>query len=206
MRTSCFLALAALALLPRSARCELDFTLQRQMVSSDAVAFNQPYIMDGPNKVYLRFPNDWRALDSGSQLELLPTLPDSSIRFENYHGKELTIDEAGGQQMLQQALAQLPKDAKNVAAYPVECNPFPILGWTDLRVTVRYENLGRTFRRSTMYVNMRPGRIVEYIVTALDQDFDKLAKPARTVLASIFEPSTDLPPDLASKYETGDTR
>ena len=76
MKTSCFLVLAALALLPLSARCELDFTLQRQTVSTDSVTFNQPYIMDGPSKVYLRFPNNWRTLDSGPRLELLPPIPD----------------------------------------------------------------------------------------------------------------------------------
>lgn len=196
-------ALAALASLPGTVRAELDFTLQHQTRTADAITVSQPYIMDGASKIFLSFPGNWHAVDGAQKLELTPNVPNASVRLENHHGPALTIDAAGGQKLLERLLAQVPKEAKNVAADPVEINPFPILWWTNVQVTVRYELHDQTFRRSTMYVDMRPGRIVEFSVTSLDGDYEKLYRPARGVLASFFEPSKDLPPDLAKKYEEG---
>ena len=203
MKTLCLSALAALVLLPASAPAEIDFVLQHRVMTADANSFSQPYITDGGSKIYLGFPGTWRALDSAEALELTPDVANSSVRLTRHQGKILTIDEAGGRQLLQQVIAQLPKDAKNVTSSPVEINPFPISNWTDLQATVSYELFGQTFRRSTMYVNMRPGRVVEFTLTALDADYEKLYRPARAVLASFFEPSNDLPPELAKKYEQG---
>ena len=199
MKTFSLSVLAALVFLPGSAPADIDFTLQRQTTNADAVSANQPYVTDGPIKIFLQFPNTWHAHDNGQGLELIPTVANASVRLENYHGPELTIDDAGARQLLQQVVAGLSKDAKNVTAYPVECNPFPILGWKDLQVIVRYELFGQTYRRSTMYVQMSPGRTVNFSLIALDTDFDKLYKPARAVLASFFEVDSGASPDLIGK-------
>lgn len=195
MKTLGLFVLAILLLLPGSSRAEIDFTLQHQVTEADSITIDQPYVTDGSSRIYLRFSKKWRTLDSAGTLELIPDVADASVRFDNYHGKALTIDEGGARELLQQVVAQLPKEAKNVAAYPPECNPFPISTWKDLRAVVRYELFGVTYRRSVMYVAMKPGRIVEFSVTAPDTDFDKLYKPARSVLANFFEADDSTPAD-----------
>ena len=70
---------------------------------------------------------------------------------------------------------------------------------------MRYEFYGQAVRQSTMYVHMPAGRLVEFSVTAPEADFNKLYRPARTILGSWFEPSRDLPPELARKYEQEST-
>ena len=57
-------------------------------------------------------------------------------------------------------------------------------------------------RRSLMYINMLPGRVVQLSVVAAEADFDQVHKAGRQILSSWFEPSRVLPPDLQKKYET----
>ena len=180
----------------------LDFTLQHKALPADGVSLDKPYITDGASKIFLQIPANWKVSGGGAELDCAPDTELSSIRLGRYQGsKLLTFDQAGGQDLVVQLSAQLPPDAKNAKVLAVDLNPLPIFGWSTLEVTLGYDYFGQKMRRSLMYLDMLPGRVVQLSVVAPDTYFDQVHKQARQVLSSWFEPSRDLPPDLQSKYE-----
>ena len=195
-----WLALLTLTAIPASA--ELDFTLHHKAITADAISVDQIFITDGPSKIYLHVLPEWKVFNVAQVLECTPTFANSTVRLQHSPAsKPLTIDQAGSRELLQQAMSQLPPEAKNVVALPVEFNPLPIFQWNTMEVTFRYEYFGQAMRRSVMYLGMLPDRLVQMTIIAQDADFDKLHKEARQLMASWFEPSRDLPPDLQRKYE-----
>ena len=182
----------------------LDFTLQHKVLPADGLSLVKPYITDGESKIFLSIPANWKALGGGAALDFIPDTADSGARLGLYQGaKPLTIDAAGGQDLLGQVTSQLPPDAKNAKVLGVDIDPLSIFGWRTLEVTLSYEYFGVTMRRSVMYLNMLPGRLVQLSVVAPDTDFNKVHKQARQILTSWFEPNRDLPPDLQEKYGAG---
>ena len=203
MKTSRLSVLAALVLAARSAPAALDFTLQHKATNADAIQVEKLYITDGPSKIYLSIPGMWAVSSSADGIGCHSDQGSTELRLGNYHGPAFKIDAPSGLELAKRVTAQVPAGAKNMTVLPVEYNPLPIFGWTDVQVTVRYEFYGQILRHSTMFINMMPGRVVEFSVTATDAEFDKMYKQARAVLSSWFEPSRDLPPDLARKYDAG---
>ena len=204
MKTSLLFALTALALAAaRPASATLDFTLQHAAMTADAIRVEKPYITDGPSKIYLQIPGTWSVSSGGDEIICRSDVGSTEVRLGNYHGPAFKVDEPSGQELARRVVSQVPAGAKNMATLPVEYNPFPIFGWTDVQVTVRYEFYGQILRHSVMFINMTPGRVVTLSVTATDAEFDKMYKQARAILSSWFEPSRDLPPDLARKYDAG---
>ena len=203
MKAPCFFSLIGLLLTAQTAPAALDFTLEHKAMHADAIAVDKPFITDGNSKIYLQIPGTWSASSSTQEIDCHSNEGSTEVRLGNYHGPAFKVDEPSGGILLKQVTAQVPAGAKNLTVLPLEYNPLPIFGWSDLQVTVRYEFYGETLRHSVMYINMMPGRVVEFSVTAIDADFDKMYKQARAILASWFEPSRDLPPDLARKYEDG---
>ena len=200
-----FFALSlALLLTARVAMAGLDFTLQHKALPADGLSLEKPYITDGISKIFLTLPYNWQVNGGGAGLECIPETAGASVRLGNYQGsKLLTIDQAGGEDLLAQLTGQLPSDAKNAKVVSLDLNPLSIFGWQTMEVTLRYDYFGQTLRRSLMYLNMRPGRVVQLTVIAPEADFDKVHKQARQILSSWFEPSHDLPPDLQQKYDAG---
>ena len=179
----------------------LDFTLQHTAINADAIALDQLYITDGPSKIFLRILPSWKSFNTAQAIDCVPNTANSKVRLEQFPGgKLLTIDQIGGRDLQQLALAQMPGDAKKIEAVSVELNPLPLFGWNTLEATFRYEYFGQPTKRSVLYVSMIPGRVVEMTVTAPEADFDKVHKQARQLLGSWFEPGRDLPPDLQRKY------
>ncbi len=184
-----------------SAFAALDFTLQHKAVTADGIAVDQVYITDGASKIFLRILPTWQVFNTAQALDCVPDTPNSKVRLEQFAGpKLLTIDPAGGHDLGQLAAGQVPGDAKNVTALPVELNPLPLFGWKTLEASFRYDYFGQTVRRSVMYVSMIPGRVVQLTITAPEADFVKVHQQACQFLGSWFEPSRDLPTDLQSKY------
>ena len=205
MRTWILTVLAGLSCLAggaRTCRAGLDFTLHRRHLPADGLAVDTPYITDGPSKIYLRLPPEWQVADTSGSIDINAGGAEAHVRLELYaDGKPLTIDEAGGRQLLAQAISKLPPDAKGVVPVSVDLNPLPIFGWKTVEASFRYQYFGETLHRSVMYVEMLPERIVQLTVLAPETDFPRIHKQARQILSSWFEPSRDLPPDLQRKYE-----
>ena len=173
-------------------------------MNADAIQVDKPYITDGPSKIYLQIPGMWSAVSSGADgIDCHCNQGSTEVRLGNYHGPAFKVDAASGLELTKRVTSQVPTGAKAITVLPVEYNPLPIFGWTDVQVTVRYEFYGQTLRHSAMFINMMPGRVVEFSVTATDAEFDKMYKQARAILSSWFEPSRDLPPELARKYDAG---
>ena len=170
----------------------LDFTLQHKALPADGIALDEVYITDGDSKIFLRLPPGWKVSNSAQALDCVPDSPDARVRLEAFPGsRALTVDAAGGRELLRLATSQLPGDAKSVVALPVELNPLPLFGWATMEVSFRYDYFGQPLRRSVMYLNMLPGRMVEMTVITPEAAFDKIHKQARQLMGSWFEPSRD---------------
>ena len=197
----------ALAVCPSSfllsvASGTLDLTLQHKQLAADGIAQDEVYITDGPSKIFLRFPPDWQVFNSEQALDFIPSVAGSKVRLERDPAdKPLTIDAAGVKALAQQVAAQLPVDAKNVAPLDPVLDALAIFGWKSMEVGFHYEYYGQALRRSVLYLNMLPGRVVKLTVIAPEADFDKVHKQARGIASSWFEPSRDLPPELQKKYD-----
>lgn len=185
-----------------TATAAIDFTLRHSQLPADGTDMDAVYISDGQSQIYLRVPPNWRGANNAQTLELTTESAGALVRLEEFPGaKVLTIDQAGGKELIEQVRAQLPKDAQKTEALPVELNPLPIFGWQTMTVGFRYEYFGQVLRRNVMYLNMIKGRVLQMTIVAPDADFEKIYKEARRFLSSWFEPSRDLPPDVRAKYE-----
>jgi hypothetical protein len=184
------------------ANAALDFSLQYKPLAADGLSLDKPFITDGASKIFLSIPRNWKISNGGAGMELTPDTARSTVRLGKYQNSRLlTIDQAGGQDLVGQITTQLPPDAKNAKVLAVDLNPLAIFGWQTLEVSITYDYFGEAMRRSLMYLLMLPGRVVQLTVVAPAGDFDKVHKEARHILSSWFEPSRDLPPDLQNKYE-----
>ena len=202
MKALCVFSLALL-LTAGPATAGLDFTLQHKALAADGLSLDKPVHhrrgqQDLPHSAG-QLAGQWRRRGSG----LHPDTAGSSVLLGVYQGsKLLTIDQAGGEDLLAQLTAQLPGDAKNAKVVSFDLNPLSIFGWNTMEVTLRYDYFGQTLRRSLMYLRMLPGRVVQLTVVAPEADFDKVHKQARQVLSSWFRAE----PRFAAGLAGGSTR
>ncbi len=178
--------------------------MKHQGGSADGAKTDNAYITDGPNKIFLRIPNQWKVSDSAHALDCIPEQGGSRVVIEQISGKQaLALDAAGRSALDADAGKTLPSGAKNATELPPRTDLLPVFGWTTLELSHRYEFYGQAMRRSILYINMIPGRVVQVTVTAPDAAFDAVHEQMRLVMSGWFEPKRDLPPDLAQKYEDG---
>ncbi len=198
------LATALLSAVCSSPLLALDFTLKHQGGSADGAPSDNTYITDGPNKIFMRFPNTWKVSDSAHALDCIPPQGGSRVVIEQVGGKQaVALDAAGRSELGANVGKTLPSGARNVMELPARTDLLPVFGWTTLELSHRYEFYGQVMRRSVLYVNMIPGRVVQVTVTAPDAAFDDVHEQMRLILSGWFEPKRDLPPGLAQKYEDG---
>ena len=181
----------------------LDFTLRQMTVGSEGMSLATSYITDGDNKIMLRIPRDWKATDGPGALDLTPTKPGSDVNISQVRAQELPLDAAGKATLLKQAEAQIPKGAVKITALPATENVLPIHHWTSVEFTYHYELFGQAMRRSVCYINMLPGRVVQWSVVAPDDAFDAVHEESRVLMFHWFEPKRELAPDMARQYEEG---
>ena len=182
----------------------LDFTVHHGQASADGASLDSTYILDGDSKIFMRIPRDWQIADSPGALELIPNVANGRVRIENVAGvSALALDPAGKIALRKQVDGAVPPGAKNVAALPDEDNPLPIFGWKDVEMTRSYDFYGQTICHGVIFLNMRPGRVVQVTITAPKADYNKLHDAVRLLMFSWFEPSKDLSKETARKLEEG---
>ena len=198
------IALFLASLLGTSPAFALDFTLRNMNIRAEALSQSATYITDGDSKIMLVIPNKWKVADSPTGLEMIPDQGGCRVNISQVLGvQSLPMDAGGRVEILKRVVAQLPGGAKNVEALPPADNLLPIFNWTSVEFSHRYDFYGQKLRRSVLYVNMLPGRVVQMTVVAPDAVFDEVHNQARLILSNWFEPKRDLPPDLAREYESG---
>ncbi len=202
-------AALALALLGSAipAPANINFTLATKHGSPESPDPENRYITDGENHIYLRIPRDWKATSSAERLEFMPPQTGSHVQISQVPGVQaLPLDPAGLAALRKDAQARLPEGAKNIHAAGEENDLLPVFGWKSFEVTFEYEFYGQQMRRSMLYVNMIPGRVVQVSVTAVAADFENVHEKLRKLMFGWFEPNRDLPPEQARQYEAGEIR
>ena len=191
----------------RSAPADVNFALGIKHCSPESPDPENYYITDGDNHIYLRIPNDWKIASSPERLEFMPPETSSQVQLSQVNGaRELPLDAPGLAALRKDAQARLPEGAKNVRAAGEDNGLLPVFGWKSFEVTFEYEFYGQQMRRSMLYVNMIPGRVVRVSVTAAVPDFEKIHEKMRRLMYGWFEPNRDLPPEQARQYEAGEIR
>ena len=66
-----------------------------------------------------------------------------------------------------------------------------------------YDFYGQSLCHSVMFMNMRPGRVVQVSITAPKANYEAVHDAVRVLMFSWFEPSKDLPKETARKLEGG---
>ena len=198
------LVLALGSILMASPLLALDFTLRHDNIRAEALSQAATYITEGDSKIMLTIPNNWKVLDSPTGLDLTPARAGSRVTISQIGGvQSLPMDASGRVELLKRVVAQLPGGAKNVEALPPVDNLVPIFKWTSVEFSHRYDFYGQKMRRSVLFINMLPGRVVQMSVIAPDDFFEEVHNQARMIISNWFEPKRDLPPELAREYESG---
>ena len=181
----------------------IDFTLRNMNVASEGMTLSSSYITDGDNKIMLRIPGGWKANDSPAALVLIPAQANSQVTLAQVHVQALPLDPAGQDALAKEVLKSIPSSAKKVEAQPVQNDVLPIRGWTSVELVYRYELFGQSMRRSVVFINMLPGRVVQWTTAAPDAVFDAVHEQARVLMFNWFEPKRELSPKMAREYEEG---
>ena len=204
MKTRLPVAIALLSLAASHSLRAIDFTLRRFGAATEGTSLSTSYITDGDNKIMLRIPADWKAVDGPAGLDLTPTKPGSDVNISQVNVQALPLDAGGKSALQKQAEGQIPKGALKITALPVGDNVLPVDGWKSVEFTYRYELFGQSMRRSVCYINMLPGRVVQWTVAAPDESFDAVHEDARVLMFHWFEPKRELSPEMARQYEAGE--
>ena len=206
MKTLSIAALSILAVLawPCPTASALDFTIHHTQASADGASLDSTYILDQDSKIFMRIPRKWQISDSPGALELIPNVADCRVKIENVSGVQSVPLDAPGEVVLRKLLdGSVPSGAKNTLALPDTDNPLPIFGWKDVEMARTYDFYGQTICHSIMFLNMRPGRVVQLSITAPKADYDAIHDAVRLLMFSWFEPSKDLSKETARKLEEG---
>lgn len=180
----------------------LDFSLRRtQLAATEGPSTAGAYITDGDSKIFLQIPRTWKVSDSPKALDILPDKANCRVTVSQVNAKTLALDAPGRELLQKQVVSQIPEGAKQVEALPVTEGLLPTSHWTSIEWTYRYEFFGQTIRRSVCYVNMLPGRVVQWSVTAPDDVFDAVHEQARVLMFQWFEPKKEMAPEQAKAYE-----
>ena len=184
-------------------RAGIDFTLHSRQTEAASGSENQ-YITDGDNHIYLHVPHGWSANGGGGQLVLVPDKPSSEVLIRQLGGAPaLPLDATGLATLRKTAQAALPQGSKDIKQTGEINDLLPVFGWKSFEVTFDYNFFGQQMRRSFLYINMIPGRVVAVQVTSTASDFDEVHEKARKLMFGWFEPNRDLTPDAAREYEAG---
>lgn len=198
------LALALLGTIP-AARATIDFTLATKHGPPGSPDPENRYITDGENHIYMRIPHDWKAVSTPERLEFIPPQVSSQVQIGQLRGVQaLPLTPEGLAALRKDAQARLPEGSKNIQATDEVNDLLPVFGWKSFEVTFQYEFFGQQMKRSTLYVNMIPGRVVQVSVTATVADFEAIHEQMRKLMFGWFEPKRDLTPEAARQYEAGE--
>ena len=115
----------------------------------------------------------------------------------------LPLDPAGLDALRKSAQAALPQGAKDIKPVGETRDLLPVFGWKSFEITFDYEFYGQQLRRSILYINMIPGRVVQVEVTSTLPDFENVHEKTRKLMFGWFEPNRDLSPSEARDYEAG---
>ena len=180
----------------------IDFTLHRRLAVADAVAVERAFVLDKESKIYLHLPAKWIVADSPQALNFTPDRVQSCVRLEQVsEAKSLPLDEVNRAFLRRRmSCAPLP-GATRITTLWEKRDTLAILDWRSFEITQSYEFNGQAFRRCALYLDLGHERVVQLSVYAAEKDFDEIHAETVRLMSSWFEPSKDLPPDLARAYE-----
>ena len=208
MRTSSLL-LPALVLFASvsTLSANIDFTLGTKYFGEGAPDPVNRFITDGNNRIYLRIPRGWSATSTAAMLTFVPEQPSTVVQVSQVAGVQALPMDADGLTALRKAAQKaVPEGAKAITPAGETSDLLPVMGWTSFEVTYDYEFFGQSMRRSLLYVNMLPGRVIQVSVNSTATDFDKVHGKMRNMIYGWFEPNRSLSPAEAKEYEEGGYR
>jgi hypothetical protein len=133
----------------------------------------------------MEVPPHWSCHGGGDRLVFVPaaaSFAEASIQAVDLPGPQ-PLDEAAIAALVRQALADAPPASQAVTLVEQVENPIILEGNLSVGITISYQTLGRTFRRSTIVVNCPQRRLILRF-TAPEKEFDALNTQFRRAVTS----------------------
>ena len=204
MKTTLLLLLGSLAVAALPLQAGIDFTLHDKHEGEGMPDSGNRYISDGDSHIYLHIPRGWSANGAGSSLLLLPDQASSEVVIRQLSGPPaLPLDPTGLEALRKATQATLPQGASNIKASGETKDLLPFPEWKSFEAAFDYDFYGVPMRRSVLYINMVPGRVIQVSVSAPTTEFDQVHELTRQLMFNWFEPKRELSPESAKDYEEG---
>lgn len=165
------------ACLASPASAQLNLTATRVETVREGIIFQQLTFKDGEQSVSMELPPRWTARSSAARLQLLPPdLPFSEavIEVRPLDAPQPPWDEPTLKALSQQALTNVPPGSSGAKIVAEQQNTTVLAGThPSFEVVVAYQAVGKTFKRSTIFIN-RPADQLVCRFTAPEPEFDRV--------------------------------
>ncbi len=174
-----YLSITLLAGLTLSANAT-DLTPHYISHLDDGVVINRPYFADGGKKFGIKVDGDTKLTASdGGALFRFDKIPEATMRLRSSALPAQTGFAPETFEIYRQAaLALMPPGATAIEIVGNEANPYPINGWSSLRLTFAYRIADTARRQSVTFLNLKPTEQIVIQTAANEATFDEVS--ART--------------------------
>jgi hypothetical protein len=158
-----------------SAHAELLLTPKTAEYELDGVKFQQLAFSDGGKVVTYQSPRGWDYSGSATKLTLRPpnkTQAEATITRIPL-AKPGSFDEESLKKLVDEAIAQVPKNSENISVVSQEKNPLMIQRKETFLVTLSYTAYGQQYGRSILFLN-RGNEQIRSQLTCREADFQEL--------------------------------
>lgn len=159
---------------------EIEFSANLQEFGSQGLAYRRLIFKDAQHTISYQPPPGWICALVGKHLYLKP--PNQNFAAAQIKAVPLIasqpFDKIITAALTEQVLASLPEGTLNHVLLKEEMDTVSLNNHQSYEVTVSYEALGQTFRRSVLFINTPANRIV-FKFTAREVSFDALHQAFR---------------------------
>lgn len=158
-----------------NAHAGINFTPTTREYVSEGITYREVNFQNDSRTVRLELPSGWSCRGTTDRLELFPTnasFVDGVVQAIDLPSPQ-PIDESAAAGFVQAAIDSAPPSSQNVAVVEQGRDAIIFNGAESFGVTISYQTLGQTFRRSNVVINL-PERRLLLRFAAPEKQFDLL--------------------------------
>lgn len=182
MRTLLLLVLLTWSL---SAKAAIDLTPTTSEYVAEGLTFRQFSLKDGDRRIVFEPPQHWAYHGTSTTMQFAPpNVPRAEAVIQVADVKApARLDDNVIAALREKFTAALPPGCQGAQIINEEFNPVQVERASSYGITGKYQVLGETFVRSTVFVNL-PTTELTFRLSARQADFDKLNKQFRESILS----------------------
>jgi hypothetical protein len=167
------------------AKAGIDLTATPSEYVAEGLTFRQLSLKDGDRRIIFEPPPQWTFRGTSTTMQFTPpntSRADAFIQVADAKAPE-RLDDNVISALREKFMATLPVGCQHAQIVNEEFNPVQFEGASSYAITGKYQAIGETFLRSTVFVNL-PASQLTFRLTARQPDFEKLNKPFRGSILS----------------------